>query len=97
MSLFGWIMADTAPPLHAGADIKVVWRMAGIGGDTVRLFDPEGRERDLLWGPEAHTSSNYDRPGLEWGTGFSPDSPGCWEMRFGSGTAGASVWFDVAD
>ncbi len=95
VSLFGLIMADGAPAFHVGGDVKVVWRLDGVGGDTVRLLDPTGAERDLSWGPEAHTSSTYERPGLEWGTGFVLDAPGCWEMRFGSGSTGASVWFEV--
>ncbi|MEQ1735327.1 MAG: hypothetical protein ABL886_02710 [Rhodoglobus sp.] len=96
VSLFGWIMANDVPPLLAGHDVKVVWRLVGVGGESVRLFGPTGHEAPLSWGPEAHTSSNYERPGLEWGTGFVLDEPGCWELRFGSGGAGASVWFEVS-
>lgn len=54
-----------------------------------------GDERALDWGPEAHVSSNYVRPGDEWGTGFSFETPGCWELLLERDNGSASFWLEV--
>lgn len=90
-SLYGAIMT-TQPGIHVGSNIKVVWRMVGKGDLRVQLIAPDGAERPLLFGPEEHGGSNYNRPGREWGTGFVLDRAGCWQMKFTTDTTAASVW-----
>jgi hypothetical protein len=94
-TLYGLFMSQDAVPVRAGADIKVVWRMPGEGDLRVSLVAPNSTKSDLAWGPEEHSTSNYLRPGREWGTGFNLGAPGCWELKLATDTTAASVWIDV--
>jgi hypothetical protein len=95
-SLYGLVFVSADKALPVGVDIKVAWRMTGKGDLNVQLIDPDGRPKTLSWGPEAHGTSTYHRPGDEWGTGFELDQPGCWEIRFSSDASHGSVWVDAA-
>src|ERR1035441_9508173 len=46
-------------------------------------------------GPDAHLSSNWDKPGDEWGAGYIFAAPGCWDLRAIRGNATADVWIPV--
>ena len=83
----------TTPELHAGTEIKIVWRMTGSGPLTMSATGPGGRSTTPIWGPEPHGSSNFDRPGEEWGTGWTFPTPGCWtvEARRTTGSARLTV------
>jgi hypothetical protein len=71
-------------------------RMTGGGQLSVHLIRPDGSEQPLAWGPDPHGGSSFDRPGDEWGIGFSPDEAGCWQIAFERGGADrADFWFDV--
>lgn len=87
---------DGLTKFRVGTDVKIVWRMTGDGDLNVQLLDPDGVPGELSWGPISHLSSNYERPGDEWGTGFVFDKPGCWEMRVSRDTTTATVWVNVA-
>jgi hypothetical protein len=93
VSLWGLVFASA--PIKAGAQVKIVWRMTGSGPLTVVAFDPEGKTRPLLFGPAYHGSSDYHRPGQEWGTGFSFDKPGCWRITLSRTSSAADVYFEV--
>jgi len=81
-----------------GSSIKMAVRMTGDGELEVHVIAPDGTERPLDWGPEAHGGSNFQRPGEEWGIGFSPDAPGCWQVAFERGERDrADFWFEVGD
>ena len=95
-SLYGLAFMRADEGFTVGVDLKVVWRMTGTGDLAVRLLDPDGRATALDWGPEPHGGSTYHRPGDEWGTGFTFDQAGCWEIRFARDRSHASVWVDVA-
>ena len=74
---------------QVGQDEKIVWRITGAG----QPFKIEARHTDgtviqPIWGPEYHTSSSWERPGMEWGTGFNFPKPGCWTL---TATLGATV------
>jgi hypothetical protein len=94
-SLYGLAFLQAGESFAVGVEVKVVWRMTGKGDLKVRLIDPAGRPKALAWGPEVHSGSTYHRPGDEWGTGFTLDQPGCWEIRFSRDTSHASVWIDA--
>lgn len=87
------------PPQSLRADghvVKIVIRVGGAGPLRLRLTDPAGRPRQLAWGPDAHATSNYGRPGDEWGLGVSFNTDGCWRLlaeRSGVPTAG--YWLRV--
>ncbi|MCQ0004941.1 hypothetical protein [Actinomadura madurae] len=83
------------PPLRAGQDLKIVWRVTGSGPLRLTAFDPGGAEHDVVWGPEAHGGSSFERPGDEWGAGYRLGEPGCWRLRLARGAATADVWLRV--
>ena len=82
-------------PLSVGAQIKIVWRMTGVGPLVVTPVAPDGRTRSLLWGPAYHLSSSYHRPGQEWGTGFVFDQPGCWHIELSRTIGRGDVYLEV--
>jgi hypothetical protein len=79
-TLFALFFVDTSGWV-AGNEIKVVWRMTGSGGLTMTAAGPDGRSITPAWGPEAHTSSTFNRPGDEWGTGWVFPVAGCWTFH----------------
>jgi hypothetical protein len=60
--------------------VKVAWRMSGSGPLAMAATGPGGRTVRPAWGPEPHSSSNWTRPGDEWGTGWVFPVPGCWTI-----------------
>jgi hypothetical protein len=85
----------TTPPITAGSEVKIVWRVTGTGLLSVVAADPSGAAHPLAWGPELHGDSNWDRPGAEWGTGVVFDRPGCWHLRAAREGVQGDVWLDV--
>ena len=95
-SAYGEFQGVDPTQLRADAStVKLVVRINGSGELRATLRSPEDEERALDWGPEAHVSSNYARPGEEWGTGFSFESAGCWELLLERGYGAASFWMEV--
>jgi hypothetical protein len=47
-------------------------------------------------GPDPHASSNWERPGEEWGTFFRLEAPGAWTLQVSRGLGTASVPLTVA-
>ena len=83
-------------PARVGDQEKIVWRMTGTTRPlTLAAIGPDGKHHRLLWGPELHTSSNFDKPGDEWGAGYVFTEPGCWDLRAVRGGATADVWITV--
>lgn len=82
--------------LITGQDIKMVWRMTGSGSLHVAAIGPQGQQLDPDWGPEEHGGSNWDRPGDEWGTGFTFAVAGCWDMHATRDDASGDVWLVIA-
>lgn len=94
---YGEFQGVDAASLTEGNPAKLVIRMTGTGALTVDMTAPDGTTRSPDWGPEAHTGSNYDRPGDEWGVGLSFDSPGCWAVNLQrDGDERVTFWLDVA-
>lgn len=84
------------PPVRTGEDVKIVWRVTGSGPLRLPATGPDRRAHPLVWGPESHGGSSYDRPGEEWGAGYRFTRPGCWRLRAVRGGATADVWLRVA-
>lgn len=99
ITAYGLLFTTSPTSLPAdGTSIKMVVRMTRVGFISGHLVAPDGRDRPLDWGPEAHGDSTYHRPGAEWGIGFSFDEPGCWQVRLeGGDSAHATFWFEVGD
>ena len=47
------------------------------------------------WGPDRHLGSNWNRPGAEWGTGFTFPVAGCWDLHATSDNAFGDVWLKI--
>ena len=94
-TLWGLLMFPQALPARVGDQEKIVWRMTGTGSLSMEAIDPAGTHHPLAWGPDSHLSSDWDKPGDEWGAGYRFDAPGCWDLRAARGTTTADVWLRV--
>jgi hypothetical protein len=65
----------------AGKVMKIVFRMREY--HAFSAVGPDGTASKPAWGPVAHSDSNWNRPGREWGAGFLLSEPGCWRIRAG--------------
>jgi len=92
--LWGLLFAE--PPYRVGDEVKIAWRMTGTGDLQLTAIAPDGSPTPLAWGPEAHTSSNYDRPGDEWGAGYRFTQAGCWNLHAARDDTTADVWLIVS-
>jgi len=81
-------------PLVAHQQVKIVWRMTGDGNLQVVARGPNGMSVKPDW-ITPHDSSNWNRPGDEWGTGFTLPTPGCWDFHATRGTAFGDIWLIV--
>jgi hypothetical protein len=91
-----WGLLDFSGPPRVATVEKVVWRMTGSGSFRVTAVGPGGRRLRPTWGPEIHGSSNWDKPGQEWGTGFTFTQPGCWDLIAARRNSQGQVWLQVA-
>lgn len=90
-----WASPDSAVVRDVvGEELKIVFRFTGSFGGIFAL-GPRGERLLPVWGPRAHTGSDWKRPGSEWGTGFVLSEPGCWRLRMGDGTVVGDVWLNV--
>jgi hypothetical protein len=76
-----WALFFATLPIAAGTEVKVVWRMTGNGEFSMSATGPDGTVVKPVWGPERHVSSDWQRPGEEWGTGWVFPTPGCWTLN----------------
>ena len=79
----------------AGHQLKVVWRMTGHGPIHLTTTGPHHHRIPLTWGPTRHLSSNYRRPGDEWGAGYHFPTPGCWQLHVNRRDNAADIWILV--
>ena len=77
-----------------GTELKLVlkWWSGGVGVTTATA--PDGTLRQPIW-QQGHGSSNWERAGIEWGTGWQVTEPGCWRIHVGPRAKGADLWFRV--
>lgn len=87
-SLWILLFGDT----KVGMDVKIVWRMTGTGDLHLGALGPQGQQVAPDWGPEAHDSSNWNRPGDEWGAGFTMPVTGCWDLHASRADTSGDVW-----
>jgi hypothetical protein len=90
-TLEAWALLYQASPWASGQEVKVVWRSTGAGHFDVVAVGPASQQVKPTVGPEAHASSNWIKPGEEWGTFFRLDEPGKWVLRVKRGSDTASV------
>lgn len=84
--LWGLPIGPSWPP-EVGEPLKFVIRMTGSEDLFVHAVDPDGSVHEPDRPPKRHVGSNWDRPGAEWGTGFTFDQPGCWRIVAARGDA----------
>jgi hypothetical protein len=90
-----WALLFYTPPLAAGSDVKIVFRMTGSGPITLRAKEANGTEVSPVSGPQLHAGSNWDRPGDEWGTIWVFPTPGCWQIHARRGETTAEMTIAV--
>jgi hypothetical protein len=81
-TMWAWFMGDYPP--RSGVEDKTIWRFDGphvFGTPTFALIGPRSRRGHLNWGPAAHGSSTWNRPGVEFGTGLLFPAAGCWDVH----------------
>jgi len=81
--------------LGVGDEAKIVWRSDGSGDFRVVAISPTGKRVPSEFPVTSHLSSNWDRPGSEWGSAFGFSEAGCWELRVRHGDASARLWLVV--
>ena len=98
--LTSFALVQGASPSGLQADeqgLKIVMRVTGTGPLRLTLVDPTGARRPIDWGPQEHATSNFDRPGDEWGLGVTFNRRGCWALTASrDAQASASYWFSVS-
>jgi hypothetical protein len=92
LSLWALFFVD---PVTVERRVKIAWRVTGSGIFRVTALSPSGLRIKPLTDPVAHTGSNWQRPGDEWGTFFVFPARGCWDLRVSRGDASADLWIDV--
>ncbi len=81
---------------HANEEAKIVWRITGEGGVFEAQAQSEsGTITQPVW-EQYHESSNWERPGQEWGTGFNFPEPGCWTITVTYGETMGTISLDVS-
>jgi hypothetical protein len=95
-TVWAWFMAGYPP--QAGIEDKTLWRLDGPGASGAPKFalvGPASQTGRLNWGPEMHISSNWNRPGFEFGTGLLFPSAGCWDVHVTAGQLTGDVYVVV--
>jgi DNA-binding beta-propeller fold protein YncE len=80
----------------AGHQTKIVWRMTGEGDLRMFAENAAGTRVTPYWMQQHTLGSNWNRPGDEWGTGWTFPSAGCWRIFAIRDTVAGDAWFTVA-
>ena len=89
-----WMLFFTELPIPPGEPAKIVVRMTGQG--TLRLWAAgPGASHTQPEEITAHTGSNWNRPGDEWGSIWKFPRPGCWRVHAERGSVTGTVNFMV--
>ena len=89
-----WALFFADMPIHPKQEIKIVWRMTGAGDLHLVAVSPRGIRIPPDW-TQYHAGSNWQRPGQEWGSGFTFPVAGCWDLHATRGTSFGDVWLVV--
>ena len=92
-----WALLDGGQvPEPKGSQVKIIWRMTGNGDLRLSATGPVGQTVRPDWGPQAHGGSNWERPGDEWGAGFTFPVAGCWDVHAARDDVVGDVYLMVA-
>jgi hypothetical protein len=76
-----WALAFADHPFVAAREVKIAWRMTGVGPLHLSATNLDTRQTVApLYGAEPHTSSSWHRPGDEWGSVWVFPAQGCWRI-----------------
>lgn len=90
-----WVLPPGPVPLLVGNEVKVVIRITGAGELTASAEGPGGERVAPNQPLAAHASSDFARPGDEWGVFFTFDRPGCWTVLLDRGTTTGSFKLSI--
>ncbi|WP_405096265.1 hypothetical protein [Micromonospora sp. NBC_01412] len=96
-TLWAMLFSSGEGVLRASRELKVAWRMTGSGDFSISATGPDGKVVKPVWGPEPHGSSNWGRPGDEWGTGWVFPTSGCWTINATRTSGTGSLALRVAE
>jgi hypothetical protein len=84
-----WALLFSGLPFPIHQPVKIVWRITNSSTLALSGTGPGGASARLSFFVP-HGASNWERPGLEWGSGFVLPTAGCWDLhaRGGPVTAG---------
>jgi len=77
-----------------GDESKIVFKMTSGVPRVFYAVSPDGTRFAPAW-TSPHTSSNWNRPGAEWGAGFVFDRAGCWRIHAGVPPSSGDLWFSI--
>jgi hypothetical protein len=95
-AIWALLMPVHGMPIRAQEDVKIIWKLTGSGTFQVVTRGPNGQHAVILFGPDFHSGTNWNRPGEEWGTGFRFPVAGCWDLHASRETLAGDVWLAVA-
>jgi hypothetical protein len=76
-----WALVFNDYPFVAGQEVKIAWRMTGVGPLSLAATNLATRQKAVpLRGAEPHISSTWHRPGDEWGSVWVFPAQGCWRL-----------------
>ena len=82
-TIYGLLFLTHVRRVHAGEELKIVWRMTGSGDLSVRYFAPDGREGVLVFGPSTTAAATTTDPATS-------GAPGSCSMLRAVGTSNSS-------
>ncbi len=82
---------------QAGQPGKIIWKMGMSFDEPVQIFalGPHGQHLRPLF-LQRHAASTWNRPGAEWGTGFTFPSSGCWDLHVTDGKTVGDVYVIIS-
>lgn len=89
-----WALLFNDVPFPVRQEVKIVWRMTGSADLQLVALGPGGSRVTPKW-LTYHPSSNWNRPGAEWGSGFIFPKAGCWDLHATRGSSSGDVWLLV--
>lgn len=77
-----------------GKDTKIVFKMTSGIPLVFYAVAPDGTRVAPAW-TTPHDSSNWNRPGAEWGAGFVFNETGCWRIHAGTTPSSGDIWLSI--
>jgi len=80
----------------ANTSTKIIWRMTGVGALRLYAEAEDGTRIAPDWMQQHTGGSTFNKPGDEWGSGFTFPKAGCWRIHAMRDTTAGDVWLQVA-